>query len=78
MTTDANTTFVVELGKAQVDAMFRRQDQHMIDDSEFIPPTWRFFFCSDVCGFSESDSFVSLRALMARPPYSRGRSARVL
>ena len=37
MTTDASTTFVVELGKAQVDAMFRRQGKHMIDDSEFIP-----------------------------------------
>jgi len=37
MTTDASTTFVVGLGKAQIDAKFRRQGQHMIDDSEFIP-----------------------------------------
>lgn len=28
---------LVELGKAQVDAMFARQDEHTIDNSEFIP-----------------------------------------
>ena len=37
MSTDAVTTLVVRLGKAQIDAMFRRQDQHMLDDSHFIP-----------------------------------------
>ena len=37
MGSDAVTTLVVRLGKAQIDAMFQRQDQHMIDDSEFIP-----------------------------------------
>lgn len=28
---------VLALGKAQVDAMFRRQEAHPIDDSEFLP-----------------------------------------
>ena len=33
----SDDAFAVRLGKAQIDAMFRRQDQHAIDDSEFIP-----------------------------------------
>ena len=37
MSTDALTAFLVKVGKAQIDAMSRRQDQHAIDDSEFIP-----------------------------------------
>lgn len=37
MSTDAFTASLVKVGKAQIDAMFRRQDQHAIDDSEFIP-----------------------------------------
>lgn len=37
MSTDALTTFAVGLGKAQIDALFRRQDQHAVDDSEFVP-----------------------------------------
>ncbi len=37
MSSDAVTTLVVRLGKAQIDAMFQRVDQHAIDDSEFIP-----------------------------------------
>ena len=37
MSTDAVTTLVVRLGKAQIDAMFRRVEQHILDDSEFIP-----------------------------------------
>ena len=28
---------LLALGKAQVDAMFRRQDVHAVDDSEFVP-----------------------------------------
>ena len=28
---------LLALGKAQVDAMFRRQGVHMADDSEFLP-----------------------------------------
>jgi hypothetical protein len=28
---------LLALGKAQVDAMFRRQEAHAIDDSEFLP-----------------------------------------
>lgn len=28
---------LVALGKAQVDAMFRRQEVHVVDDSEFLP-----------------------------------------
>ena len=28
---------LLALGKAQVDAMFRRQDAHAVDDSEFVP-----------------------------------------
>ncbi len=28
---------LLSLGKAQVDAMFRRQEAHMVDDSEFLP-----------------------------------------
>jgi len=37
MSTDAVTTLVVRLGKAQIDAIFRRVEQHILDDSEFIP-----------------------------------------
>jgi hypothetical protein len=33
--TDAE--LLLALGKAQVDAMFRRQDVHAVDDSEFLP-----------------------------------------
>ena len=33
---ELNSTLLA-LGKAQVDAMFRRQDDHAIDDSEFLP-----------------------------------------
>lgn len=37
-TSDSDTKEVVlVLGKAQVDAMFRRQDAHAVDDSEFLP-----------------------------------------
>ena len=28
---------LVALGKAQIDAMFRRQEVHVVDDSEFLP-----------------------------------------
>ena len=28
---------LLALGKAQVDAMFRRQEVHVVDDSEFLP-----------------------------------------
>jgi hypothetical protein len=28
---------LVALGKAQVDAMFQRQEDHAVDDSEFLP-----------------------------------------
>jgi hypothetical protein len=28
---------LLTLGKAQVDAMFRRQEAHAVDDSEFLP-----------------------------------------
>jgi hypothetical protein len=28
---------LVAIGKAQVDAMFRRQEVHIVDDSEFLP-----------------------------------------
>jgi predicted translation initiation factor SUI1 len=28
---------VLALGKAQIDAMFRRQEVHVVDDSEFLP-----------------------------------------
>mgnify|MGYP000185725037 CR=1 FL=1 len=37
MSTDALTTFALTLGKAQIDAMFRRQAQYATDDSEFVP-----------------------------------------
>lgn len=37
MSSDADTTLVVRVGKAQIDAMFRRVEQYAIDDSEFIP-----------------------------------------
>lgn len=33
---DVNSVLLA-LGKAQVDAMFRRQEVHAIDDSEFLP-----------------------------------------
>ena len=36
--TDSSTNGVLTaLGMAQVDAMFRRQDAHAVDDSEFLP-----------------------------------------
>ena len=31
------STVLLALGKAQVDAMFRRQEAHAVDDSEFLP-----------------------------------------
>jgi len=37
MNTDTGATLAIRLGKAQIDAMFRRVGQHAIDDSEFIP-----------------------------------------
>ncbi len=33
---EMNSTLLA-LGKAQVDAMFRRQEVHAVDDSEFLP-----------------------------------------
>lgn len=33
---EVNST-ILALGKAQVDAMFRRQEVHVVDDSEFLP-----------------------------------------
>jgi hypothetical protein len=33
---ELNSTLLA-VGKAQVDAMFRRQDAHAVDDSEFVP-----------------------------------------
>ena len=35
--TDDNTKLLLVLGKAQVDAMFHRQDDYAVDDSEFLP-----------------------------------------
>ena len=35
--TNENAKLLLNLGKAQVDAMFQRQDDHAIDDSEFLP-----------------------------------------
>ena len=37
MTGDSVNGLLVTLGKAQVDAMFRRQDDCPVDDSEFLP-----------------------------------------
>ncbi|MCY2989102.1 MAG: hypothetical protein NTY19_14700 [Planctomycetota bacterium] len=34
---DSVNDLLVTLGKAQVDAMFRRQDDYPVDDSEFLP-----------------------------------------
>lgn len=36
MDADSNS-LVLALGKAQIDAMFRRQEVHVVDDSEFLP-----------------------------------------
>ena len=33
----ADAELLLTLGKAQVDAMFRRQEVHIVDDSEFLP-----------------------------------------
>ena len=35
--TNDNATLLLALGKAQVDAMFRRQEDYAVDDSEFLP-----------------------------------------
>lgn len=37
MSGDSVNDLLVTLGKAQVDAMFRRQDDYPVDDSEFLP-----------------------------------------
>lgn len=37
MTDDRMSELLVALGKAQVDAMFRRDEDYAIDDSEFLP-----------------------------------------
>jgi hypothetical protein len=37
MADDNAKGLLLALGKAQVDAMFRRQDDHAVDDSEFLP-----------------------------------------
>jgi hypothetical protein len=37
MSDDSVNDLLVTLGKAQVDAMFRRQDDYPVDDSEFLP-----------------------------------------
>lgn len=36
MDADSNT-LLLALGKSQIDAMFRRQEEHAADDSEFLP-----------------------------------------
>ena len=35
--TDDNAKLLLALGKAQVDAMFQRQADYAMDDSEFLP-----------------------------------------
>ena len=35
--TDDNAKLLLALGKAQVDAMFHRQEDYAVDDSEFLP-----------------------------------------
>ncbi|MGO9109674.1 MAG: hypothetical protein ACLP9L_10610 [Thermoguttaceae bacterium] len=35
--TDDNVKLLLVLGKAQVNAMFHRQEDHAVDDSEFLP-----------------------------------------
>jgi len=35
--TDDNAKLLLALGKAQVDAMFHRQGDYAVDDSEFLP-----------------------------------------
>ena len=37
MTDKIANDVLIALGKAQVDAMFRRQADHVVDDSEFLP-----------------------------------------
>ena len=37
MSGDSVNSLLVALGKAQIDAMFRRQDDYAVDDSEFLP-----------------------------------------
>ena len=37
MTNNELNMVLLALGKAQVDAMFRRQEAHAVDDSEFLP-----------------------------------------
>jgi len=34
---DNNRPFLLELGQAQIDAMFTRQDERLTIDSEFLP-----------------------------------------
>jgi hypothetical protein len=35
--TDGKAKLLLALGKAQIDAMFQGQDEHAVDDSEFLP-----------------------------------------
>jgi hypothetical protein len=55
MTYSDLTTTLLTLGKAQVDAMFRRQDAYLLDDSEFLPLLETMLTAFEVVEIEEKD-----------------------
>jgi len=45
---------LVALGKAQIDAMFRRQEDHVVDDSEFMPLVEVMLNASETAGIDKA------------------------
>jgi hypothetical protein len=51
---DSLNDLFVTLGKAQVDAMFRRQDDYPVDDSEFLPLVEAALTAFEMVGMDEA------------------------
>ena len=52
---DSVNDLLVTLGKAQVDAMFRRQDDYPVDDSEFLPLVEAALNAFEMAGIDEDE-----------------------
>jgi hypothetical protein len=50
---DSVNDLLLTLGKAQVDAMFRRQDDYPVDDSEFLPLVEAVLTAFKTAGFDQ-------------------------
>jgi len=53
MSGDCLNGLLMTLGKAQVDAMFRRQDDYPVDDSEFLPLVEAALTAFEMAGIDE-------------------------